>query len=587
MGSIVIVLAIVAVWLGYKFYASSIDRSVIRADPNKATPAKLYNDGVDFMPASSSVLFGYQFKSIAALGPIVGPIVAVQWGYLPALLWLILGVFFIGWIQDYASAMLAMRNDGLTMGGLSYKLISPRARNILLSFLYFYLLLIMGAFGAIVAGLFANPKLPFGFIILTLAGVLAGQMTYKWRKDLVMTTVVTVAIAIIGIWLGTTGPFQAIVDAINGGKDSFVLYATPYGPMKWSVWFWGIVVLGFCYLGSVLPIWRFAQPVNYVAFWLVLMGIVGSIIGIFGRSIALGFPGFDFPAYTGFMAKGIIAPGFDTPLWPILFVTIACGAISGWHSLVSTSGTARQLEKETDALPVGAGAMFTEGVLAVLSVIFAVTAFGGFKGYMEVLTKGGGPAAVFSRGMAEYLNVLGVGRDFGNAFGAAFLVIMALTVMQLVLRFMRVASAELVGDAVPAFKNVHFGTIVGIIFTLVLMWTGFWSRIWLLFGGSNQLFASLALVLITIWLAQSGKSYQWAMWPAAFMYVTTVAALIVTAWVSLQAAFAPGLKAAFIFGNLVAAAIGFTLVILALFLAWDALHAFTKARTLRPAAAHA
>ncbi len=585
MGSVVIVVAIVAVWLGYKFYASSIDRSVIQADPNKATPAKLYNDGVDFMPASSSVLFGYQFKSIAALGPIVGPIVAVQWGYLPALIWLILGVFFIGWVQDYASAMLAMRNDGLTMGGLSYKLISPRARTILLSFLYFYLLLIMGAFGAIVAGLFANPKLPFGFIILTLAGVLAGQMTYKWRKDLVMTTVVTVAIAIIGIWLGTTGPFQAIVEFINRGKASPIFYNTPYGPMLWSVWFWGIVVLGFCYLGSVLPIWRFAQPVNYVAFWLVLMGIVGSIIGIFLR-----MPGFGgFPAYTGFMAKGIISPGFDTPLWPILFVTIACGAISGWHSLVSTSGTARQLEKETDALPVGAGAMFTEGVLAVLAVTFAVTAFGGFAGYMEVLTKGGGPAAVFSRGMAEYLNVLGVPKDFGNAFGAAFLVIMALTVMQLVLRFMRVASAELVGDAIPAFKNIHFGTIVGIILTLVLMWTGFWSRIWLLFGGSNQLFASLALVLITIWLVQSGKSYQWAMWPAVFMYVTTVAALIVTAWVSLQAAFTPGLKAAFIFGNLVAAAIGFVLVILALFLAWDAFQAFGRAKKapLRPAAARA
>lgn len=581
MGSVLIVAAIVAVWLGYKFYATNIDRSVVQADPAKATPAKLYNDGVDFMPASASVLFGYQFKSIAALGPIVGPIIAVQWGWLPAVLWLILGVFFIGWVQDYAAAMLAMRNEGMTMGGLSYKLISPRARNILLSFLYFYLLLIMGAFGAIVAGIFANPNVPFGFIILTLAGVLAGQMTYKWRKDLVMTTVVTVLIAVVGIWLGTTEPFRAIVDAINGGKDSFVLYNTPYGPMKWSVWFWGIVALGFCYLGSVLPIWRFAQPVNYVSFWLVLMGIVGSIIGIFIR-----MPGFgDFPAFTGFMVKGIIAPGFDTPLWPILFVTIACGAISGWHSLVSTSGTARQLEKETDTLPVGAGAMYTEAVLAILSVTFAVTAFGSFAGYKAQLAKGAG--AVFAGGMAEYLNVLGVPKAFGGAFGAAFLVIMALTVMQLVLRFMRVASAELIGEKVPAFKNVHFGSIVGLLLTLVILWTGFWSRIWILFGGSNQLFAGLALVLITIWLAQSGKAYQWAMWPAIFMYVTTVAALIVTAVVSFQAAFTPGLKAAFIFGNLVAAAIGFVLVILSLVLAWDALQAFSRARTLRPAAARA
>jgi carbon starvation protein len=586
MGGVAILVTILAVWAGYKFYAAKIDRSVIKADASKATPAKMYNDGVDFMPASSSVLFGYQFKSIAALGPIVGPIVAVQWGWLPAILWLLFGVFFIGWIQDYASAVMAMRNDGLTMGGLSYKLISPRARTILLSFLYFYLLLIMGAFGAIVAGLFSNPKVPFGFIILTLAGVLAGQMTYKWRKDLIVTTLFTVALAVFGIWLGTTGPFQTIVSAINGGKDSFILYATPYGPMKWSVFFWGIVVLGFCYLGSVLPIWRFAQPVNYVAFWLVLTGIVGSIIGIFFQMPSFG----DFPAFTGFMAKGIIAPGFDTPLWPILFVTIACGAISGWHSLVSTSGTARQLEKETDALPVGAGSMFTECVLGVLSVTFAVTAFAGAKGnmggYFDAL-KAGGPAGVFANGMASYLNVLGIAKDFGVAFGSAFLVIMALTVMQLVLRFMRVASSELAGGRIPAFKNIHFGTSVGILLTLLLMWTGFWSRIWILFGGSNQLFASLALVLITIWLAQTGKSYLWAFWPAAFMYVTTVAALIVTAWVSLQAAFTPGLKAAFIFGNLIAAVIGFALTILSLILAWDALHAFNKARSvkLRPAAA--
>jgi carbon starvation protein len=572
MGALLILITIVAVWIGYKVYAANIDRNVIAADAGKATPAKLYNDGVDFMPASSSVLFGYQFKSIAALGPIVGPIVAVQWGWLPAVLWLVLGVFFVGWIQDYTAAVLAMRNDGLTMGGLSYKLISPRARTILLSFLYFYLLLIMGAFGAIVAGVFSNPNLPIGFIILTLCGVLAGQMTYKWRKDLLMTTVVTVILAIFGIWLGTTGPLRAIVDGING--LNLVSYATPYGPMTWPVWFWGIVALGFCYLGSVLPIWRFAQPVNYVSFWLVLMGIVGSIIGIFVRMPSLG----DFPAFTTFSVAGL------GPMWPLLFVTIACGACSGWHSLVSTSGTARQLEKETDALPVGAGAMFTECVLGVLSVTFAVTAFGGFAGYKAQLAKGAG--AVFAGGMAEYLNVLGIPKTFGGAFGAAFLVIMALTVMQLVLRFMRVASAELVGDRIPAFKNVHFGTIVGLALTLMILWTNFWQRIWILFGGSNQLFAGLALVLITIWLAQSGKSYQWAMWPAIFMYVTTVAALIVTAY-NAFAALKPGLAPAFWFGNLVAGLIGLVLVILSLILAYDAVQAFGKARSLRPATAKA
>jgi carbon starvation protein len=576
MGSLAIAAKVLAAWIGYTYYARHIDRTLIRTNPDKATPARLYQDGVDFMPASASVLFGYQFKSIAALGPIVGPIVAVQWGWLPAVLWLVLGVCFIGWIQDYVSAVMAMRHDGMSMGGLCYKLVSPRARTILLAFLYFYLLLLMAAFGAVAAGIMANPSVPTGLIILTLAGVLAGQMTYRWRRDLLLTTAITVAIAVAGIWLSTTAPLTHVMEAINGGKDSFVLYASPYGAMKWSVWFWGVAVLGFCYLGSVLPIWRFAQPVNYVAFWLVLAGMVGAIVGIFLRMPSFG----DFPAFTGFMATGIIAPGYDTPLWPILFVTIACGACSGWHSLVSTSGTARQLERETDALPVGAGAMFTECVLGVLSVVFAVTAFGGFAGYRAQLAKGAG--AVFAGGMAEYLSVLGVPRAFGSAFGATFLVIMALTVMQLVLRFMRLASAELLGDALPALRNIHVGSLVGILCTLAILWTGFWQRIWILFGGSNQLFAGLALVLIVLWLAQTGRPHRWALGPAVFMYVTTVAALAVTAMASLESA-ARSLTAAtrsvpFIVGDVIAAAIAIVLTVLSLLLAWDALRAFLRTR---------
>jgi carbon starvation protein len=184
--------------------------------------------------------------------------------------------------------------------------------------------------------------------------------------------------------------------------------------------------------------------------------------------------------------------------------------------------------------------------------------------------------------MAHFLNVLGVPLAFGGAFGAVFLTVMALTVMQLVLRFMRVASAELVGDALPAFRNPHFGSIVAILFTLVILWTGFWQRIWILFGGSNQLFAGLAMMLITVWLARERKAYQFALWPGVFMYVTTVAALLFTAYVSFQAALKPGLAAAFVFGNLLAGAIGLVLAILAVLLAADGLGAFTRARQLRP-----
>ncbi len=583
----------IVVILGYRYYASRVDRDIIQADEKRSTPAKMYNDGVDFMPANASVLFGYQFKSIAALGPIVGPITAIQFGWLPCILWLVVGVFFIGWVQDYGSSMLAMRNEGMTMGGLSYKLISPRARGLLLSFLYIYLLLIMGAFGAIVAPLLAGKTVAIGFIILTIAGVLAGQMTYRWKQDLVLTTLVTVGLALLGIWFGTTAFAQNIVGGINGlagNPETGVLFTRPlgYGDVTWATMFWAIVMLAFCYLGSVLPIWRFAQPVNYTSFWFVFLGIIGSIVGII------------IATFTGVVNTSFDIPAFVTwnqpllgPIWPILFVTISCGAISGWHSLVSTSGTARQIEKETDALPVAGGAMYTEAVLGVLSVVFAATI--GVSAGMYDPAKGfalvKGAAGVFAGGMGQFLSVIGIPTALGGAIGAVFLTVMATTVMQLVLRFMRVASAELLGDSIPAFKNAHFGTLVAVALTLFIIVFGFWQWIWVLFGGSNQLFAGMALLLIAIWLAQQAKPYNWAFWPGMFMYATTVAALL---WVSVRNALwlgvlnaGPDASFGFILGNLISAVFGLYMVVAAVILFIDGLQAFNKARAtgMAPAAA--
>src|SRR5512136_847222 len=183
----VLLFGVLAIAIGYFVYARSINTNVIQPDEKKATPAKMFMDGVDFSPANRNVLFGYQFKSIAALGPIVGPIVAVQWGWLPALLWIVLGTFFIGWVQDYASIMLGVREEGQSFGALSYRLVSPRARSMLITFIYFYLLLIMGSFGTQVGfNLLPNAAVPLGVIIVIAVGVLAGQMTYKWKQDIVL-----------------------------------------------------------------------------------------------------------------------------------------------------------------------------------------------------------------------------------------------------------------------------------------------------------------------------------------------------------------------------------------------------------------
>jgi carbon starvation protein len=256
--------------------------------------------------------------------------------------------------------------------------------------------------------------------------------------------------------------------------------------------------------------------------------MVGGVIGMLLWRPGMG----DFPAYTTFTTA-------SGPLWPMLFVTIACGAISGWHSLVSTSGTARQLEKETDALPVGGGAMFMEMALAVIAFLTATVAFGSWQGYQDA----GGAAkalAVFAGGLANFLDYIRVPHSFGLAYGSVFLTIMALTIMQLVVRFMRVASAELMGNAMPAMKNVHVGTSVALILTLIFVWVIPWLTIWAAFGAANQLMAGLALLLISLWLLSEGKKHAWALYPSIFMIVTTIAALLYLAYtnffVSLPAA---------------------------------------------------
>jgi carbon starvation protein len=579
-----LIIGFVGIAVGYGFYARTINKNVIAPDAKKATPAKMYMDGVDFTPANRNVLFGYQFKSIAALGPITGPIVAIQWGWLPGLLWIIFGTFFIGWVQDYTSIVLGMREEGQSFGALSYRFVSPRARNILLTFIYFYLLLIMGAFGKIVGyDLMTNPAVPLGVLLVIAIGLLAGQMTYKWKLDIILTSILTVVLAFVGIWLSTLTPVKDFFTSINGGATSPVLF----GSVTRAQFIWSFVVLVLCYFGAVLPIWRWAQPINYVAFWIVFLGILAGTIGLLVWHPA--FPA-EFPAFTnwqGNLCAAADCTGFESQpvalgaMWPILFVTIACGAVSGWHSLVSSSGTARQIEKETDALFVGGGAMFLEMFVAVLSLLAAVVGVGvtqGFSGYVG-LVAAGKAAGIFAVGLSEMMARIGVPTSFGLPYGSVFLVLMGLTIMYLVVRFMRVASAEFMGERAPVFKNSTFGTIVALLLSAVLIYTGFWARIWVLFGGANQLMAALALLLVTLWLMSKGKNYLWTFIPFCFMFVTTIGALLVTAYnVFKQVLTTPNLPIDKVIGNWLAGLIAVYLVVAALILGWDAMKAFQRNR---------
>jgi len=618
----VVIFGTIVIYLAYNFYAKRIDREVIQADPKRATPARMYNDGVDFMPASRNVLYGYHFKSIAAAGPIVGVITGVNlWGWTPSILWLLIGVSFIGWASDYSAIMVAVRNEGNSLSAIAHRLISPRTRTILFLFIFFYLLLIAAAFVGILAPiLVGRPDVPFGVFVLALMGLLAGQMLYKMKVDLVLVTLVVVVVTILAMALGplgvnltkapvdwSQGPISGAIVAINKSVDSggalytvidptnadtripapgadgkrptTLTYDAATGAIKVlpSYLLWALFLLVFSYLGANLPIWRFAQPVNYIGFWITGLVIVGSGIG----AVLAPFLNPAVAVFKSAAFKGFFPPqptGALQPLWPMLFVTIACGAISGWHALFGSVGTARQLEYETDGLPVGGGAMFSENALGLLSLT-------------AVSISGGAGGVAFASGVGRLLNVGTFGAlpvAYGTALAFGAFVVIVLTVTQLIFRLMRVTLGEWLGEAWGGFKNQHVATIVGMIAATLLLLSGTWVYLWQLFGASNQLMAALSLLIVTVWLASTKRNPAYAGIPMVFMYVTTMAATLVTAYnLYVTILLKPSLSAISIWGAWAMIIVAILLFVTALVIGLDGWQAYMRYRSAPPRAAPA
>jgi carbon starvation protein len=260
-------------------------------------------------------------------------------------------------------------------------------------------------------------------------------------------------------------------------------------------------------------------------------------------------------------------------------VTIACGAISGWHSIVSSSGTARQLEFEPDARPVGGGVMFVEMMLGLFALVIAGTIFASPSEYSAAIVKG--PINIFAAGVSKFLGALGMPAAIGSSYGAVMLIILAVTILQLVIRFMRVATSEILGDISPIFKNVHIGTFIASVLTLILIWTGWWQYLWVLFGGANQLMASLALMLMTVWLMSQGKSYKWTFYPMIFMFITTIAALVVTSYRLFTAVLTGAVKGQAYVGNILMGLVAIFLIIAALILGAEGLKAFGRYKAVK------
>jgi carbon starvation protein len=575
-----VILGAITVYLAYTRYARRIDRNVIQSDPKRITPATLYMDGVDFMPTNRNILFGYHFKSIAAAGPIVGAIVAATlWGWLPALIWLVLGVVFIGWASDYSAIVLSVRNEGNSLSAVAHRLISPRTRTVLFLFIFFYLLLIAGAFVGIMATVLeSQPKTHLGMILLVFMGLLLGQMLYRWRVGLVAASFITVGITLLAILAGplTEGAFKGLNAALNGvtGGAPLVTYFDPTlanfkgaeAKIMPSLLFWAIAICVFCYAGSVLPIWRMAQPVVYVGFWVtalaMLLGLSGAALGTFIKPEVAQF---QIPAFKGWNPQLGVAG--IMPLWPMLFVTIACGAISGWHALFGAVGTARQIENEADMLPVGAGSMFAEFLLGLLALL-AVSV--GAKG---------APVATFATGLGGFISVWGVPLEHAASLAFAAFIVIVLVVTQLIFRVMRVTLTEWLGEVIPPFRNQHIASFISVALAILLVLTGTWIYLWQLFGAANQLMAAFSLLLVTVWLVSVGKSWLYAGLPMVFMYVTTVASILVTAYNLYFNVYQPNLEAGRLLpavGSGLMVLVAILLVIAALFIGVDGWRAFFK-----------
>ncbi len=551
----------------YYLRVKKIDRDVMKSDPSICTPADRYNDGVEFFPTNKNVLFGFQFKSIAGLAPVVGAIVAgLLWGWLPALIWILVGNIFIGWVQDYFSCMMSVRNDGNSLGSLSYELISPRTRNILLIFLLFYLILLMAAFSSLAAVMLSkniNYIIPTATVLL--AGVLVGLKMYRLKMDPIIATAAGIVLIVAGIWAGS---LNLIPNPTGERWMTDFLYFGTLGIQVPNIWL--TVLLAICLAAALTPIWKFTQPTIYMFFYVVFFGIIALVATlIFGNHVYI------MPEYTDFFAgmSGTAA----MPLWPLLFVTIACGSISGWHSIVSSSATSKQIDKETDVAPVTAGSMFAEGMLALLAlsiVAVMVTDINGVHGNLEEFAQG-----KFTESAAHLLG----GSNAAKAYVGLIFVALALALMMLIARIGRFTIHEIAGETIPLLRNKEITSVLFLSVTFFLAspnFGGTWIYIWVLFGGANQLLAGLSLMIITLWLIDTKKGWMISGIPGVFMIVTSIAAISYVSYQSLTKGFSflPVSSGNFDipYGNIITGIIGIILIIAAIIMCYDIFMAFKR-----------
>ncbi len=491
MNSLVLILGSIIIFIiAYITYGAWLAKQW-GVDPSRKTPAHTKNDGVDYVPAKAPVLLGHHFASIAGAGPINGPIAAAVFGWVPVLLWIIVGSIFFGGVHDYGSLFASIRHDGNSIGQVIEKNMGRRGKKLFAIFAWLTLLLVVAAFTNIVANTFtAVPQAATSSLLFIALAIVFGFAVYRKGVSLTIGSIIGVTLLFICIALGNMFPLSLSKNV------------------------WVALLMVYIFVASVTPVWILLQPRDYLNSFLLYAMIGGAVIGLI-----IVRPEMQLPAVTSFNL------GNGKLLFPILFVTVACGAISGFHSLVGSGTTSKQIYNEKDAKVIGYGGMLIEGVLAVIALITAAYVTQGKLG--ELLT--GGPVNVFSDGVGTFMASFGIPFTIGKSFVALAVSAFALTSLDTATRLGRFIFQEFFDDETKEKQNILANRFVATSITVVVggaLALGSWSVIWPIFGAANQLLAALALIAVAVWLKNAGKNYSMFTIPTAFMFIVTLFALI-------------------------------------------------------------
>lgn len=481
---IIVIIALVLFFWAYRVYAKKLE-TLWQIDPKRSTPAFTKYDSVDYIPAKNwLVLFGHHFASIAGAGPIIGPVIAVMlWGWLPALLWVVIGTIFIGGAHDFGSLVTSVREGGSSVADIAQHVISRRAKIIFSLFVWLALILVIAVFAYLCADTFVKePKIVLPSLGLIPVAMLVGYLLYHQRSNSILTTILGLLCLVNLIFLG-----NAL--AITG-----------------NIKIWLFVLFVYCYFASVLPVNILLQPRDYLSSFLLFFGVGAGYIGLL-----LSRPVITMPAYHKFSTT-------EGYLWPMLFVTVACGAISGFHALIASGTSSKQIANERYAKRIGYGGMVAEGLVALLAIIATATLFKRGEDFSAIL-KNTTPISIFGKGYGLLSrNILG---NYGSFIAITILNAFILTTLDTATRISRYLTEELF-----SIKNRYLSTLLIIILSAALAFSGKWNRIWPVFGASNQLVAALALFVLSCWLLSKNKTTKFTLAPAFFMLITTVIALV-------------------------------------------------------------